>query len=125
MICQVVDPGAKRFAIPKIHHHFIKMIIDLISFPTKRRVAFFKKFLLNRGPFCRATGTLCFGPWILPLSFKARVDPLSPALFCYVCTTIPWAISGCPERVSNPDRPPLSVLASSTEFSQLSRIMGK
>ena len=41
--------------------------------------SFLFKFLLDRGPFCGATGTLCFGLWMtLP---KVRVDRSSPVLF--------------------------------------------
>ena len=40
----------------------------------------FKKNCGNKSPFC---GTLCFGPRLaLPMGFKARVDPSSPALAC-------------------------------------------
>ena len=29
-------------------------------------------FFLDQGPFCGATGTLCFGPWLaLPMCFRA------------------------------------------------------
>ena len=39
-------------------------------------------FLLDRGLFCGATGTLCFGLWMaLLLGFKTRVDSSSPVLF--------------------------------------------
>ena len=41
---------------------------------------FFFKFLLDRGPFCGLTGTLCFGlRMTLSMSFKVRVDWSSPA----------------------------------------------
>ena len=39
--------------------------------------------------------------------FKASVDSSLPMLFCHLCTTIPRAISGCQEKASNPDRPPV------------------
>ena len=46
---------------------------------------FFKKFMLDRGPFCVATGTLCFQLRItLPMSFKVRVDRLLPVLYCHL-----------------------------------------
>ena len=54
------------------------------------------KFLFDRGPFCGATGTLCFRRQMtLPMGFKAYVDLSSHVLFCGLCTMIPRAISGC------------------------------
>ena len=45
-------------------------------------ITFFLKFLLDRGPFCGATGTICFGlRMTLRMSFTVRVDQSSPALF--------------------------------------------
>ena len=42
----------------------------------------FLKFILDRGPFCKTTGTLCFGfRMSMPMSFKARVDSSLPMLF--------------------------------------------
>ena len=36
----------------------------------------FYNFLLDLGPFCGTTGTLCFRLWMtLPMSIKLRVDP--------------------------------------------------
>ena len=41
-------------------------------------MALIKFVWLDRGAFCGATGTLCFGlRMILPMSFKVRVDPSS------------------------------------------------
>ena len=41
------------------------------------------------------------------MSFKVRVDSLSPALFCCLHITIPRTISGCQDRASNLDRSPV------------------
>ena len=67
----------------------------------------FLKFLLDRGSFCEVTVTLCFGlQIILSMSFKIRMDQLSPVLFCQFHAIIPRVISGCQDRASNPDRFP-------------------
>ena len=59
--------------------------------------------MLDRGPFCETTGTLCFGlQMTLSMSFKVRVDSSSPMLFCCLCTTIPGATFGCWDCTSNP-----------------------
>ena len=61
----------------------------MLYFNFPERYNFFKG-LLDQGPFCGATGTVCFGLWIaLPLGFKARVNPSLPVLFCCLHTTIP------------------------------------
>ena len=66
---------------------------------------FFLKFLLDQGPFCGATDTLCSGlPMTMPTSFQVRVDQLSPTLFCHLRAMITGVIFGCRERASNPDR---------------------
>ena len=70
-------------------------------------IFFFFDFLLDRGPFCGATGTLCFGLGMtLPMSFKVRMDQSLPMFFCHLHAMIPKVISGCPDRASNPDRSP-------------------
>ena len=52
-------------------------------------LSFFLKFLLDRGPFCGATGSLRFRLGMtLPMSFKARVGSLLPALFSCLHATI-------------------------------------
>ena len=64
--------------------------------------------MLDRGPFCGPTGTLCFRLWMtLPMNFKVRVDRSLPALFCCLRAVFPRVISGCQDRASNPDRSPL------------------
>ena len=68
---------------------------------------FFSKFLLNRGPFCGETGTLCFGLRItLPMSFKVRVDQSLPMLFCRLPLMMARIITGCRDRALNPDHSP-------------------
>ena len=55
-----------------------------------RKLFFFNVlvFLLGTGPFCGATGTLCFGVRMtLQMGIKARMDSSSPLLFCYLCLT--------------------------------------
>ena len=60
---------------------------------------FFKKILLDCGPFFGAIGTLCFGlRMTLSMSFKVRVDRSSPVLFCHLRAMIPRVISGCRDR---------------------------
>ena len=60
---------------------------------TRNHFLFFnKKFLLDRGRFCGATGTSCLG---IPMSFKFRADQSSPALSCHLHAMIPRVISGC------------------------------
>ena len=50
-------------------------------------------FLLDLGPFCGATDTLCLGlRMTLPMSFKVRVDQLSPVLFCHLPAMFPRVI---------------------------------
>ena len=62
---------------------------------------------LDRGSFCEATGTLCFGLGMtLPMSFKVGVDRSFPVLFCHLYSVIPRVISGCQGRASNPDLSP-------------------
>ena len=52
----------------------------------KINASFFKKFLLDRGPFCGATGTFCFKLRMTPpMSFKVSVDRSSPAFICRSC----------------------------------------
>ena len=68
---------------------------------------FFEKCLLDEGPFCGATGTLCFGFRItLPMSFTVRVDRLSPVFFCGLHSMISRVISGCWDQTSNLDCSP-------------------
>ena len=60
-----------------------KVRICVLKYPS---CFFLKKFLLNQGPFCGATGTLCFGLWMtLPVSFKVAMDRSSPAVFYHLC----------------------------------------
>ena len=66
------------------------------------------KFLLDSGPFCGATGTLCFRLWMtLPMGFKARLDSSLLELFCHLRTMIPRATSGYQDWESNPDHSPV------------------
>ena len=38
-------------------------------------------FCGDKSPFCGANATLCFSLWLtLPVGFKTRVDPSSPAI---------------------------------------------
>ena len=75
-----------------------------MPFLCSKNLNFFLKFLLGQGPFCGATGTLCFRlQMTLPMSFKVRVDQSLPALFCHLCTMIPRVISGCQVQASNLD----------------------
>ena len=71
----------------------------------------YAKSLLDRGAFCGATGTLCFGlgmTWDLGfMGFKVRVDSSSLALFCHLCTMILRVISCCLGWTLNPDRSPV------------------
>ena len=54
--------------------------------------------------FLGATGTLCFRlRMILPVGFKARMDPSSPVLFCHLHVVISRAMSGCWDQASNPE----------------------
>ena len=90
---QFVDP-CLSYVVPEVSrnvpHHFLKVLLD-------------------RGPFCRATGSLCLGLGMtLPMGFKARVDSSSPVLFCCLCTKIPRAISGCQDLKLNLDRSSVS-----------------
>ena len=57
---------------------------------------FYFKFLLDRGPFYRTAGTLCFGlrMTLLPMGFIARMDSPLPTLFCSLHAMVPGAISG-------------------------------
>ena len=78
-------------------------------FDSKMFVFFFcfLKILLDRGPFCGATVTLCFRlRMTLPMSFKVRVDQSLPALFCHLHAMIPRVISGCRDQALNPDHSP-------------------
>ena len=68
---------------------------------------FFFKILLDRGPFCGATVTLCFPlRMTLPMSFKVRVDQSLPALFFHLHAMIPRVISGCWDQALNLDHSP-------------------
>ena len=51
--------------------------------------AFFFNFCGDKSPFCGATGALCFGlRLILPVGFKARVNPSSTVLCSRLCVMI-------------------------------------
>ena len=72
---------------------------------TKSRIFshFLKKVLVGPGSIFWATGTLSFRLWMtVPMSFKVRVDSLSPALFCLLQTMIPQShLSGWPRHREN------------------------
>ena len=82
---------------------------DLPNVPPRKTLIadLFLKFLLDRGSFCGATGTLCFGlqMTLLPMG-KVRVDQSLPVLFCHLHAMIPRVISGCQDRAPNLDRSP-------------------
>ena len=89
-------------------------ISAVLSFPThgerllcSRKV--FCCFLFDQGPFCEATGILCFGlrMTLVPMGFKARLDSPSLVLFCHWCAMIPRTISGCQDWASNLNHSPL------------------
>ena len=60
----------------------MKINIGNKSLLRKRQTGFcFLNFAVTMSPFCGATGTLYFRPWLTsPMGFKAMVDVPSPAL---------------------------------------------
>ena len=63
---------------------------DLVSVILVNHFKIKKKFFVGSRSFCGVTGALCFGlRMTLPMGFKARMDSLSPMLFCCLCAAIP------------------------------------
>ena len=68
------------------------------------RLAACSACLLKFGILPNSTGTLCFGlgMTLLPMSFKAKVDSMSPVLFCCLHIMFPRVICGCWNWESKP-----------------------
>ena len=79
-----------------------KVLHESMFWVLLQHIFYYFKFLLDQGPFCVDTGTLCLRlRMTLPMGFKVRVDSSLHMLFCCLCITIPRIISGCQDQVSN------------------------